>query len=151
MAFLIHNLKYQIFFQHLLQCLRKYLLFLCRLWSYLYPCNIMLIFLFILVSRSHTKTHTLLLYWFPKLLDLNILVTWIHLFLISIANQYSENLVLTPNNSFLLCLLQSWYPYVFLNFRYSFQHLHCSSARKIVFQNHFLHFFKLRIQIKIWF
>ena len=41
---LIHNLKYQFLLHHLFQFMRKFYLFLCRLWNYLYPTNITLHF-----------------------------------------------------------------------------------------------------------
>ena len=71
---LIGNLKYQILFQHLLQYLRRYLLFLIELWSCMYSCCIILFFLHMSVLRNHTKTHALLFCWYVILLDLNKLV-----------------------------------------------------------------------------
>ena len=51
--------KYQILFQHLLQCLFKYHLLLCIQWNYLYPYNTISLFHHILVLHNHTKTQTL--------------------------------------------------------------------------------------------
>ena len=45
----------------LLQYLSKYLQFLCRLSSYLYPCDTILLSVHVLVSCNHTKTHALVL------------------------------------------------------------------------------------------
>ena len=45
----IHNFRYQTLLQHLLQCLYKYHCF--------YVDNEIFVFLHILVSRNHTKTH----------------------------------------------------------------------------------------------
>ena len=69
MAYLIHNLKYLILFQHIIQYLRKCILFLCRLWSYPYLCQI--IFPHILALHNHTQIHICLLYRFLILIDLN--------------------------------------------------------------------------------
>ena len=57
MVFLIQNLKHQILLQYVMQCLGKHLLFLCTLWRHLHPCNMILLFLHILVLHNHTKTH----------------------------------------------------------------------------------------------
>ena len=94
MVSLIHSLKCKILFQHILQylckclckCLYKVSMFL---FSYLHPCNIILFFLHFKVSHNHTKTHTLLLYCFVILIDLNRQVyLWVSVF-ISIANELS--------------------------------------------------------------
>ena len=109
MIFLINNLMYPISFQHILQYLRKYLLFLCRL----HPCNIILLFLNILVLHSLTKTHALLFYWFLILTYLNRQIySWVVLlFSFLLPKNYLKKYLLynssvwTLNNSFLLWLL----------------------------------------------
>ena len=97
-------MKYQILFQHLLQCLHKHHLFLCTLESCMYPCNI-IFFVSILVSRNHIKTHTFLFNSCPMLIDLSRLVySWLSVlfsFLLLIANfLFYDSLVLTTNNFF---------------------------------------------------
>ena len=67
---LIHYLNYQAFFQQNLQCRSKCLLFLCSLQSFLYLCDIIFVFLHILVLRNHTKTHILIFYLFLSILCL---------------------------------------------------------------------------------
>ena len=62
MVCLIHNLKYQIFFQHLSQCSCKCHLFLSIQWNCLYPYNTVLLFHHIFVIHNHSKTHTSLSY-----------------------------------------------------------------------------------------
>ena len=106
MVCLIHNLKYQTFFQHLLWCLYK-----CY---HLYVCNgtvcihiTLICFFTILVLHNHTKLHAWLLY---VILILKTYVDWFILkylhFLISVTNRFSEifllydSLVLMLNNSF---------------------------------------------------
>ena len=54
MVCLIYNLKYQILFQYLLKYLCKCAFFLFRPKSSLYPCNVTLLFLQMLVSRNRT-------------------------------------------------------------------------------------------------
>ena len=72
----------------ILQYLRKCFLFLWRLWSCLDPCDIILHFLHILVSRNHTKSHTLLFYLVSILKDLKQIDLFMSIcvLLISIAN-----------------------------------------------------------------
>ena len=83
MIYLIHDFKYQIQFQHLLQCLSKCLLFLCRLQSCLYQCKMTLPFLYISVLHNHTKTFILLFYWLLISIDLNrLFFSWIFVFFI---------------------------------------------------------------------
>ena len=104
MVFLIHDLEYQIFFQHPLQYLCIYLLFLCRLYSYLYPFNIILLFLHIFFSRDHTKTHESLFYLLPILINLNRLVySWVSVF-------FPFLLVMTYLKK--LCCLIVWFWYL---------------------------------------
>ena len=67
---LICNFKYQILFQHLLHGLTKYILFLFQLWSYLYPCSIILFFLQFILCY-HTKIDTLIFCWYLILIDLD--------------------------------------------------------------------------------
>ena len=74
MAFLFANLKHQILFQHLFQHLHSCLLFSCRLYNCLFPGNINLFFLHILVSQNHTKTHTVLFALLIILIDLSRMV-----------------------------------------------------------------------------
>ena len=70
----------------------KSLLFLCRIYSGLYPYNINLIFLHILVSGNNTKTpHILLLHLFWILLDQNRLVClWRSIYLSIYISIYIE-------------------------------------------------------------
>ena len=88
MAFLIHNLSYQISFQHLLKFLCKCFLFLCILKSYLYLCNIILIFcpvfwFHIIILK--------LFYWYrPKWTDLFLSIC---VLLISIASISEKKIV----------------------------------------------------------
>ena len=93
MVCLIHNLKYQILFQHLLQCLRKcfcfYVFWLC---CCLYLSDIVSLFLRTLVSRNHTKTPTLLFELFLILIDLNrLFYSEKNRIFHSIGNKFSEN------------------------------------------------------------
>ena len=78
---LLHFSLIKVFFQHPLQYLCIYLLFLCRLYSYLYPFNIILLFLHIFFPRDHTKTHESLFYLLPILINLNRLIySWVSVF-----------------------------------------------------------------------
>ena len=129
MIYLINNLKYQAFFQQLLQCLSNLLLFLCQLWCSLYSCN-------------HTKTHTLPFYWFLILIDLNrqdyswMSALFLFLLLISFLKKklFYDSLVLILKNSLLLWLLQAWYLYVFLLFLYLFEKCIIHQLEKIFFK-----------------
>ena len=70
----IHSFKNQILLQHLLLCLYKHHLCLCRQQNYLYPCDINIFFLNISVLHDHTKIHTLLFYLIMTLMDQSRLV-----------------------------------------------------------------------------
>ena len=56
-ACVTHNLKSQIFFQHLLQYIHKSILFLWKQWRCLYSNNKVLHLNHILVLHNHTKIH----------------------------------------------------------------------------------------------
>ena len=150
--FLIHILKYQVLFWHLLQYLHKCLVFMWPV-KILYPCIIVLLFLYSLIPSNLTKTQILLLSSFPILIDLNrLLCSWtfvlsfhfndFHFISIKFLEKIllHDNLVLIPNNSFLLWLLQAWYLQAW-QFPWFFWKLHYSSTWKNLFQKSFSAFF----------
>ena len=65
----------------------------------MYPCNIILLFLHILVFHNHTKTHKLLFYLFPVLIGLFmrisvLFISFANIFMIScILHSFSENCI----------------------------------------------------------
>ena len=126
----------------------------------LYPYYIIWIFFFhILVSGSSVNAHTLLLYLFPILIDLNRpIYSWIFMFFSFpwltdfLKKSLYDNLDLIPNQSFLLWLLHVWYLYVFSHFPLvslcflTFSIVTPKTAlfinfKKNIFQNHFFLFF----------
>ena len=117
----------------------------CKLWSYLYPRNIILHFLYILVSHNHTKTHKLLFHWFLILLAMNRLAySCLFTFFISNDNTFSEkdfvvwsfgsNKKTIPScfafDKFTICMF-------FFYFLWFFQTLHYSLVKENLFQNPF--------------
>ena len=143
-------MKHQLLPHHLLQCLCKYLLFMCRLERCLYPCNTILHFLCILTTHNRTKTHTLLLLFVSNIDRLKNTVLFVNIsgfFSISMTKTFSEkknllydSLVLIPNSYVLRRLFRLDISTFFYIFHIFFEKLHCSSTWKKPFWNPFSHF-----------
>ena len=128
-----------------MQYLRKHLLFLCKLWNYLF--YIALSCIISIILHNHTKTHTLLFCWCLKLIDIYRMVCAdLLLFCISIFifNRFpktiflNDSLVLIPNNYFLSTLLLVLCICVFFHFLYFSEKLNYSSTLKNIFPDQFL-------------
>ena len=111
-----------------MQYLCKHLLFLCKLWNYLF--YIALSCIISIILHNHTKTYTLLFCWYLKLIDIYRMVCAdLLLFCISIFifNRFpktiflNDSLVLIPNNYFFSMLLLVLCVCVFFHFLYFFQ------------------------------
>ena len=107
---LTHYLNYQACFQQSLQCQSKCHLFLCRLSSCLYLCDIIFVILHILVPRNNTKTHILISYSF---LSVSCLL-FILIFNFSLLINFITYLLILKNLNRLL------FSYIFAGFFISF-------------------------------